>query len=63
VDFEALTIQSPGRPTTRVPRSSIRSLAVRQATIEKSFELHALRHCTQIEFLDTGIGYWTEIAC
>lgn len=35
--------------------TEIRSLAVRQAKIEKSFEVHALRHCTQIEFLDTGI--------
>ena len=28
---------------------------MRQAKIEKSFDLHALRHCTQIEFLDTGV--------
>lgn len=55
VEAESLTIQSPGGPKTKVPLSSIRSLAVRQARIEKSFELHALRHSTQIEFLDTGI--------
>jgi hypothetical protein len=52
---ESLTIQLPGGPENKIPLSSIRSLAVRQARIEKSFELHALRHCTQIEFLDTGV--------
>jgi hypothetical protein len=55
VEAESLTIQSRGGPETKVPLSSIRSLALRQARIEKSFELHALRHCTQIEFLDTGV--------
>jgi hypothetical protein len=52
---ESLAIHSPGGSEIKVPLSSIRSLAVRQAKIEKSFELHALRHCTQIEFLDTGV--------
>ena len=61
VDAESITIKPtgppgpPGGPAIKVSISSIRSLAVRQARIEKSFELHALRHCTQIEFLDTGI--------
>jgi hypothetical protein len=55
VGAESLAIQLPGGPEIKVPLSSIRSLAVRQAKIEKSFELHALRHCTQIEFLDTGV--------
>ena len=53
--IESLTIQAPGGSATKVPLDSIRSLAVRQAVIEKSFEVHALRHCTQIEFLDSGI--------
>lgn len=52
---ESLAIESPGNPEIKVPLSSIRSLAVRQAMIEKSFEVHSLRHCTQIEFLDTGL--------
>ena len=39
----------------KLPLSSIRALALRQAQIGKSFEVHALRHCTQIEFLDTGV--------
>lgn len=55
VGAESLAIQPPGDPEVKVPLSSIRSLAVRQARIEKSFEVHALRHCTQIEFLDTGV--------
>jgi hypothetical protein len=55
VRAESLAVQLSGGPEIKVTLSSIRSLAVRQATIEKSFELHALRHCTQIEFLDTGV--------
>lgn len=52
---ESLTIQPLGGAAMTVPVSSIRSLAVRQSLIEKSFEVHSLRHCTQIEFLDTGV--------
>ena len=55
VGAESLAVQLSGGPEIKVTLSSIRSLAVRQAKIEKSFELHALRHCTQIEFLDTGV--------
>jgi hypothetical protein len=35
--------------------SSIRLLAVRQKSIRKQFTLHSLRHCTQIEYLDSGV--------
>lgn len=52
---ESLTIQSPGNPEVKIPFSEIRALALRQPVIEKSFEVHSLRHCTQIEFLDTGV--------
>ncbi|MBL8202935.1 MAG: hypothetical protein JNM09_01805 [Blastocatellia bacterium] len=52
---DLLTIQLPGSSPMKIPFASIRSLAVRQRSIEKSFELHSLRHCTQIEFLDTGV--------
>jgi hypothetical protein len=55
MEIESLVIQPFGGTALKVPFSSIRSLAVRQAMIEKSFELHSLRHCTQIEFLDTGV--------
>lgn len=55
VGAESLTIQSPGGPEIKIPLSEVRSLAMRQTLIEKSFDVHALRHCTQIEFLDTGV--------
>ncbi len=55
VGTESLTLQPPGGTMMKVPLSSIRSLAVRQAVIEKTFDVHSLRHCTQIEFLDTGV--------
>jgi hypothetical protein len=52
---ESLTIQPSGGAAMTVPLNSIRSLAIRQGVIEKTFEVHSLRHCTQIEFLDTGV--------
>ncbi len=52
---ESLTIQPTGGSAMTVPVSSIRSLAIRQGVIEKTFDVHSLRHCTQIEFLDTGV--------
>jgi hypothetical protein len=55
VEAESLVIRSRGGSEMKVPLSSIRSLGIRQAMIEKSFDVHALRHCTQIEFLDTGV--------
>ncbi len=51
----SLALRLPDGTETKVPFSSVRSLAVRQAMIEKTFEVHSLRHCTQIEFLDTGV--------
>lgn len=38
-----------------LPWSKIRSLAVRQKQVEKAMPVHSLRHCTQIEYLDTGV--------
>ncbi len=55
VGTESLTIQPTGGAAMKVPLASIRSLAIRQGVIEKTFEVHSLRHCTQIEFLDTGV--------
>jgi len=55
VEAESLALRLSDGSEMKLSLSSIRSLAVRQAKIEKSFELHALRHCTQIEFLDTGV--------
>ncbi len=55
VGAESLTIQPTGGAAMKVPLAELRSLAIRQGVIEKTFEVHALRHCTQIEFLDTGV--------
>lgn len=38
-----------------LPWSKIRSLAVRQKQVERVTQVHSLRHCTQIEYLDTGV--------
>ena len=38
-----------------LPWSKIRSLAVRQKLVRRSTPVHSLRHCTQIEYLDTGV--------
>jgi hypothetical protein len=38
-----------------IPSNSIRRLAVRQASLDRVFELQALRHCTYVSFLDTGV--------
>lgn len=55
VGTDSLTIQPTGGATMKVSLAELRSLAVRQGVIEKTFDVHALRHCTQIEFLDTGV--------
>ncbi|HEY3743057.1 MAG TPA: hypothetical protein VGL53_24590 [Bryobacteraceae bacterium] len=39
-----------------LPWSKIRSLAVRQKSVERSMHAHSLRHSTQIEYLDTGVA-------
>lgn len=38
-----------------VPWSSVRSIAVRRKLIHRDMPVHSLRHCTQIEYLDTGV--------
>jgi hypothetical protein len=43
-----------GKQTT-LPWSKIRTLAVRQKSVGRSMQVHALSHSTQIEFLDTGV--------
>lgn len=40
---------------TALPWSSVRSLAIRKKVIRRKMEVHSLRHCTQIEYLDTGV--------
>jgi hypothetical protein len=46
---------TPGN-TVQIPLASVRRLAMRRKTVDRSMEVHSLRHSTQIEFLDTGIG-------
>ena len=41
-----------GKP---MPWASIRTLAVRQASVKRAMQVHSLRHCTQIEYLDTAV--------
>ncbi len=53
--ISSLTIQPTGGAAMKVSLAELRSLAIRQNVIEKTFDVHALRHCTQIEFLDTGV--------
>jgi hypothetical protein len=38
-----------------IPWSEVRTLAVRQKRVEKTAEVHSIRHSTQIEYFDTGI--------
>ncbi|WP_031500263.1 hypothetical protein [Bryobacter aggregatus] len=38
-----------------LPWASIRMLAVRRKNVTRAVEVHSLRHCTQIEYLDTGV--------
>lgn len=38
-----------------LPWSKVRSLAVRQKSVERSMQAHSLRHSTQIEYMDTGL--------
>ena len=40
---------------TSLAWSKIRTLAVRQKTVKRTMQVHALKHSTQIEFLDTGV--------
>jgi hypothetical protein len=40
---------------TAVPWTSVRMLAVRKKLVRRKTPVHSLRHCTQIEYLDTGV--------
>ena len=40
---------------TELPWASVRSMAVRQKVVRRTMAVHSLRHCTQIEYLDTGV--------
>ncbi|MFY9340994.1 MAG: hypothetical protein WAT39_00800 [Planctomycetota bacterium] len=51
-----LSLQDEGGNATAVPGANVRRLAVRRSEVARTFELHALRHCTYIGWLDTGIA-------
>ncbi len=42
-----------------LPWSKLRSLAVRQSLVRRSIPVHSIRHCTRIEYLDTGVAVTT----
>jgi hypothetical protein len=52
----AIEIRSADGQQTRLPWSKIRTLAVRRKTVYRAMQAHALRHSTQIEYLDTGVA-------
>ena len=41
---------------TVLPWSSVRLLAIRKKVVRRAMKVHSLRHCTQIEYLDTGVA-------
>ncbi len=43
-----------------VSSAELRRLAVRRSKVARDVEVHGLRHCTQIEWMDTGVGLTTE---
>lgn len=52
----SLEIRKQDGSKTSVPWSTVRSLAVRKKTVRRTMKVHSLRHCTQIEYLDTGVA-------
>lgn len=52
----ALKLAGAGGRTTVVPAGRLRRLAVRQPLITRTFELHSLRHCTYVSWLDSGVS-------
>lgn len=53
--LEELRLKPREGPVQVLPAAEVRQLAVRQAVVERAFELHSLRHCTHVAFLDTGV--------
>jgi hypothetical protein len=56
---EALHLTLPSRQETTLSLRDLRRLAVRRPKIERVVEVHSLHHCTQIEFLDSGVALTT----
>lgn len=55
VTLPDLKLASADGQSVAVPAAAVRRLAVRRREVDRGFDLQALRHCTYIEWLDTGI--------
>ena len=55
----AVEIKAADGKTVKLAWSGIRMLAVRQKLVSRSMAVHSLKHSTQIEYLDTGVGMTT----
>jgi hypothetical protein len=51
----SLTVRTAAGAHESLPWSAIRSLAIRRKLVRRTVPVHSLRHCNQIEYLDTGI--------
>ena len=51
----SLQVRKKDGSKTELPWASIRSLAVRQKSVQRTMPVHSLRHSTQIEYLDTAV--------
>jgi hypothetical protein len=51
-----LKLTGPDGKSTVLPAGSLRRLAVRQPSVERTFEMQALRHCTYVSWFDTGVA-------
>lgn len=56
VDTPEFRVDTPDGASHRIPIDQVRRLAIRRAHIEKTFELDAMRDCTYVAFLDTGVA-------
>ncbi|MDZ4797138.1 MAG: hypothetical protein SGI92_03165 [Bryobacteraceae bacterium] len=52
----SLEVRKADGTKTAVPWDSVRTLAVRKKLVKRSMAVHSLRHCNQIEYLDTGVS-------
>lgn len=55
----SLELQKQDGSKTVIPWSSVRLLAVRKKIVRRMMKVHSLQHCTQIEYLDTGVALVT----
>jgi CubicO group peptidase (beta-lactamase class C family) len=50
-----LRLEPPLRAPATFPSARLRTLAIRRARVERTFELQALHDCTYVGFVDTGV--------